>query len=86
MPRPRRVESDIPLDVIQQTYTPHDTSSKQSFRSSGDDHERDQELVLGTADERWNREDHYANKSGDPRIGTHGRTYEPGEQNREESR
>jgi hypothetical protein len=41
--------------------------------------QRDQESALGVADERWNDEDRLTNKSGDPRIGTHGRTYEPGE-------
>ena len=30
-------------------------------------------------DERWNDEDHFTNRSGDPRIGTHRRSYEPGE-------
>ncbi len=30
-------------------------------------------------DERWNDEDLFTNKSGDPRIGTHRRTYEPAE-------
>jgi hypothetical protein len=60
-------------------YTPPLTSSKASFRSDGADHERDQELAMGVADERWNDEDRYTNKSGDPRIGTHRRTYEPAE-------
>jgi hypothetical protein len=79
------LESDIPLDVIEQTYVPHQASSKTSFRSDGSDHQRDQEFIYGVEEERWNAEDRFTNKSGDPRIGTHRRTYEPGE-SREESR
>jgi len=75
--RPRRTESDIPLDRIANAYTPTQTSLKSSFRAAGAD--RDQEFASGAADERWNDEDRITNKSGDPRIGTHGRTYEPGE-------
>jgi hypothetical protein len=81
----RRVEADIPLDVLDRTYIPERTSSKASFRSDGRDHQRDQEFAFGVADERWNDEDHFTNKTGDPRIGTHRRAYEPGE-SREESR
>ena len=36
-------------------------------------------MPIGT-DNRWQDEDHFTNKSGDSRIGTRGRTYEPGEQ------
>lgn len=71
--------TDIPLDLLENAYTPADTSSKASFRSSGQDHHNDQEFAMGVADERWNDEDRLTNKSGDPRIGTHGRTYEPEE-------
>jgi hypothetical protein len=81
---PRR-QTNIPLDVLNQTYTPPATSSKASFRSDGADHQHDQEFARGTTESRWNDEDRYTNKSGDPRIGTHRRTYEPGEQ-REVSR
>ena len=42
-------------------------------------HLRDQEMPIGAPD-RWQDEDHYTNRSGDARIGTHGRSYEPGEQ------
>ena len=77
--RPVRRETDIPLDVLDRAYTPPLTSSKASFRSDGADHERDQEFARGIADERWNDEDHFTNKSGDPRIGTHRRTYEANE-------
>jgi hypothetical protein len=83
--RPAKRETDIPLDVIGNAYTPQATSSKSGFRSDGADHQRDQEFSRGVADDRWNDEDHFTNKSGDPRIGTHRRTYEPGE-NRAESR
>jgi hypothetical protein len=75
---PRR-EADIPFDRIENAYTPTQTSLKSSFRTSGADHQRDQEFAGGVADDRWNDEDRFTNKSGDPRIGTHGRKYEPGE-------
>lgn len=71
--------SDIPMDVLDNTYTPRLTSGKAGFRSDGADHQHDQEFAAGVADERWNDEDRLTNKSGDPRIGTHKRTYEPGE-------
>lgn len=77
--RPARRETDIPLDVLDREYTPPATSSKASFRSDGTDHQLDQEFAFAVADERWNDEDRYTNKSGDPRIGTHRRTYEPAE-------
>jgi hypothetical protein len=72
-------ESDIPREVLDNTYTPQLTSHKAGFRSDGADHQHDQEFASGVADERWNDEDRLTNKSGDPRIGTHKRTYEPGE-------
>lgn len=72
-------QTDIPLDIIENAYIPKQTSLKSSFRTSGEDRQRDQEFAHGVADERWNDEDRLTNKSGDPRIGTHGRTYEPGE-------
>ncbi|MFL6246557.1 MAG: hypothetical protein ACJ74H_11070 [Thermoanaerobaculia bacterium] len=77
--RVTRRQADIPLDLIGQTYTPPATSSKAGFRSDGSDHQRDQEFAMGVSDERWNDEDQFTNKSGDPRIGTHRRTYEPAE-------
>ena len=80
-----RRETDIPLDVVDRSYTPPMTSSKAGFRIDGADHQRDQEFAFTSADDRWNDEDHYTNKSGDPRIGTRQRTYEPGE-DRAESR
>jgi hypothetical protein len=84
-PRVTRRQTDIPLDVLNQTYTPPRTSSKSGFRSDGADHQGDQDFVVSSTDERWNDEDRYTNKSGDPRIGTHRRTYEPDE-SRTESR
>ena len=72
-------QTDIPLDVLDNIYTPSATSSKASFRSDGADHQRDQELVLARAGSEWNDEDRYTNKSGDPRIGTHRRQNEPEE-------
>lgn len=80
-----RRQTDIPMDVISNTYTPPRTRSKMGFRADGADHQHDQEFAAGVADERWNDEDRLTNKSGDPRIGTRGRTYEPGEA-RQESR
>ena len=78
-PRPTRREPDIPLDQLNQTYSPTQTSLKGPFRSSGSDQHRDQEFASGAGVDRWNDEDHYTNRSGDPRIGTHRRSYEPGE-------
>ena len=75
---PRR-SAEIPLDVLNQTYTPTQTSLKSPFRITGDERQRDQEIASGYADERWSEEDRLTNKSGDPRIGTHGRRYEPNE-------
>ncbi len=83
--RPVRREADIPLDVLDRSYTPPATSSKSGFRSDGADHQKDQEFSRGVADADWNDEDHFTNKSGDPRIGTKRRTYEPNE-TRAESR
>jgi hypothetical protein len=83
--RPARRPSDIGLDVLSRAYTPADTSGKSGFRSNGADHQSDQEYAGGFEDDRFNDEDRITNKSGDPRIGTHGRTYEPGE-SRGESR
>jgi hypothetical protein len=77
--RPARPKTDIPIDQLEQAYTPTQTSVKTGFRATGADHQRDQEFANGSADTRWNDEDRLTNKSGDPRIGTHGRTYEPGE-------
>jgi hypothetical protein len=84
-PRTTRRETDIPLDVLGRTYTPPFTGGKAGFRSDGSDHQNDQEFAYGVSDERWADEDRLTNKSGDPRIGTHRRTYEPGE-SRTESR
>lgn len=67
-------QSDIPLDLIAAMYSPRQTSMKTSFRSDGADQQNDQETLLGAADQ-WQDEDHYTNKSGDARIGTHGRSY-----------
>jgi len=77
--KPARREADIPFDVLERAYTPPMTSSKASFRSDGSDHQLDQEFAYGRTDNDWNAEDRYTNKSGDPRIGTHRRTYEPNE-------
>lgn len=74
--RPTKRGADVPLDLIAQTYTPPQTSLKTSFRSDGSDR---QQHLASFIDERWEDEDHYTNKSGDARIGTHGRSYEPGE-------
>jgi hypothetical protein len=65
------------MDAIANAYTPRQTSLRASFRSDGRDQQSDQEYPTGTADTGWKDEDLITNKSGDPRIGTHGRTYEP---------
>jgi hypothetical protein len=72
-------ESDIPIDQLANDYSPSQTALKSPFRADGRDQQRDQEFASGSVDERWNDEDRFTNKSGDPRIGTHGRSYEPGE-------
>jgi hypothetical protein len=64
-------EAHVPLDLISNAYTPTQTSLKGPFRTSGADHQRDQD---DDSTERWRDEDHFTNRSGDPRIGTHGRT------------
>ena len=79
MARKRTPQTDIPIDLLQQSYTPSQTSLKAPFRASGDERLRDQEFTPRTADDRFNDEDRLTNKSGDPRIGTRGRTYEPNE-------
>lgn len=80
--RPVQRQTDIPLPILEDTYTPTQTSMKSGFRTDGSDRQRDQELLPDTLDERWNDADRYTNKTGNPRIGTHGRTYEPGEEAR----
>ena len=77
--RPTRRESDIPFEQLDRSYSPAQTSLKGPFRASGAEQLRDQEFARGAGHERWNDEDHYTNKSGDPRIGTHRRSYETGE-------
>jgi hypothetical protein len=77
--RPIRRETDITLEQLNQSYSPTQTSLKGPFRANGSDQQRDQEFSSSSGDERWNDEDHFTNKSGDPRIGTHRRSYEPGE-------
>lgn len=82
--RRKQVAADIPLDSIASAYIPTQTGSRGGFRDDGRDRQADQEFAGGVVDERFNDEDVFTNKSGDPRIGTHRRTYEPGE--REEAR
>ena len=77
--RPTKRTADVALDELANNYTPGHTSLKTSFRERGVARTRDQEMAGGFSDDRWNDEDHFTNKSGDPRIGTHGRTYEPDE-------
>ena len=77
--RPVRRETDIPIDMLAAAYSPTQTSLKAPFRDDGSDHQRDQEFGRGAENDRWRDEDRLTNKSGDPRIGTHGRSYEPGE-------
>ena len=79
--RPQVRQTDVPFDLIAAMYSPRQTSLKTSFRSDGTDQQNDQEILLGI-DDRWQDEDHFTNHSGDVRIGTHGRSYEPGEKRR----
>ena len=79
--RPVQRQTDIPLDLIAAMYSPRQTNMKTSFRSDGADRQNDQEILLDDGD-RWQDQDHFTNRSGDPRIGTHGRSYEPGEKGR----
>ena len=79
--RPARREPDIAFERFDHEYVPMQTGLKSGFRSDGSDMQRDQEFASNAADERWNDEDQFTNRSGDPRIGTHGRSYEPGERN-----
>ena len=72
-------KADIPMASIENAYTPTQTSLKAGFRASGADRQRDQDFAGGFEDDRFKDEDRLTNKSGDPRIGTHGRAYEPGE-------
>lgn len=78
--RPPQRPTDIPLDAVINAYTPKQTGMKTSFRFDGTERQRDQELGRGVHVERYSDEDHFTNKSGDARIGTHGRSYEPDEQ------
>jgi hypothetical protein len=59
-------------------FSPSQRSAKAPFDRNRAEKPRDLEsdLMIGMADERFNEEDRYTNKSGDPRIGTHGRSYE----------
>jgi hypothetical protein len=75
--RTKKRTSDVPLDAMARAYTPTQTSLKTPFRANGADRQRDQDMP----GQSWKDEDHYTNKSEDPRIGTHGRVYEPGEKN-----
>jgi hypothetical protein len=79
--RPVQRTSDVPIDLIAEWYTPKQTSLKGSFRSDGSDQQNDQEISLGDSD-RFQDEDHFTNKSGDARIGTHGRASVPAEARR----
>lgn len=67
------------MDTLASAYTPTQTSLKAGFRADGADLHRDQEHGRGMETDTWRDEDRFTNKSGDPRIGTHGRTYEPAE-------
>jgi len=82
--RATKRQSDVPLD-ISDAYQPKQTSLKTGFRSNGADQQGDQENPL-RSDDRFEDEDHFTNKSGDSRIGTHNRSYEPGEAQKENRR
>jgi hypothetical protein len=81
--RAKHVTSDIPLDEVTAAYAPPQTGAKGGFRDDGRDRQSDQELGSGVSKERFREEDAFTNKSGDSRIGTHGRTRKPHEDHRE---
>jgi hypothetical protein len=85
MSRAKHVDSDIPLEVIAETYTPAQTSGRGGFRDDGHDRSPDVELA-SFVEGRFSEEDAFTNKSGDPRIGTHRRPHAPAENEREEAR
>lgn len=84
--RPKRAQTDIPIDTLANTYTPRQASAKAGFRDDGRIRQSTQEFGRNIPDETFAEEDGFTNKTGDPRIGTHRRTYEPGERNKDEIR
>jgi hypothetical protein len=60
-------------------YEPQQASAHAPFRSTGgDDRSIDEQLPAEmTTNDQFSDEDHFTNHSGDPRIGTHNRSYEP---------
>lgn len=84
--RPKQATSDIPLDDISTAYTPRQASAKAGFRDNGRIRQSSQEFGRSIPDNRFAEEDGFTNKTGDPRIGTHRRSYEPGERNKGEVR
>src|SRR5947209_8355014 len=49
--RPVRREADVPLEQLDQSYSPTQTSLKGAFRANGSDRQRDQEFASGAGDE-----------------------------------
>jgi hypothetical protein len=84
--RPKRATTDIPMDDLAAAYTPRQASAKAGFRDDGRLRQSGQEFGRRIPDDRFAEEDGFTNKSGDPRIGTHRRTYEPGERSKDEVR
>src|SRR5207244_4231670 len=81
--RAKRLTSDIPLEEIEAAYTPTQSGSKAGFRDDGRARQSDQEFGNGISIERFSEEDAFTNRSGNPRVGTHGRTRKPHEDHRE---
>jgi len=81
--RPKHVTADIPLEEIEAAYTPTQSGSKAGFRDDGRARQSDQEFGNGITIERFSEEDTFTNRSGNPRVGTHGRTRKPEERHRE---
>jgi hypothetical protein len=78
-PRPRKPLGGIADSAFQgDDYEPQQTSTHAPFRNtSGGERSIDEQLPAEmTTNEQFSDEDHYTNHSGDPRIGTHNRSYE----------
>lgn len=84
--RPKKTATDIPMNDLAATYTPRQASAKAGFRDNGRIRQSSQEFGRTIPDDRFAEEDGLTNKTGDPRIGTHRRTYEPGERDKNEVR
>jgi hypothetical protein len=71
----RRVSESFTLSELEATV-PSQQNRAPSFASHhGHDYVDQEVAVTMSVEDRWNDEDRLTNRSNDPRIGTHGRTY-----------